>query len=475
MALREYQERAISEIKNQFVSGHQRVLLWMATGAGKTVIFCEMTKGARSRHKSTLIVVRGRKLVDQASQRLWREKTEHGVLMAKHWNYRPTLPTQVASIDTLLARGLRPRADLIILDEAHLATSAGYREFLEHYKDAFVVGCTATPYSPGGLGHIATTVVHPVSMLDLISAGHLVGFRYYAPSEPNMNGVKISSSTKDYVSSETEERMVAGKITGSIIGHWKKIAQGRPTICFAVNIHHSKLIVEEMNANGIRAEHCDADTPDNEREAVIKRLQVGETEIVSNVGIFCTGVDIPEVSCIIVARPTKSYNLYIQQAGRGTRPSPGKSDCIYLDHAGNIRAHGFPTDEPEVDLSTGEKEDNGEKTKTCNNCFAAFRGNQCPYCDSEVSDGEGHAKEVEVEDGELREIIVTAKDPVEQWFEYLTQQRRESGKKQAWIYHQMLRKFPIEKCSKFIPAWFKNSTREKPAFSDSPFHGWSGA
>ena len=233
------------------------------------------------------------------------------MLMANHWNYRPNERCQVCSIDTLIARKLYPEADLIILDEAHLFTKKSQAgEFVQYYKDrSYIVPVTATPYLPEGLRHVAETFVHPITMEQLIEEGHLIKFRYFAPSEPDLKDVRISSTTKDYVTDELEKAMVAGQLTGKIIDNWKKIASDRKTILFAVNVHHSKLLTERFNQAGIKAEHCDADVPDKERNEIIKRLESGETRVVCNVGIFCTGVDIPSLGAIIMARPTKSYNL----------------------------------------------------------------------------------------------------------------------------------------------------------------------
>lgn len=471
MSLRDYQIKGIADIKEEFKGGFRKVLLWLATGSGKTVIFCDMVKESTKRGKYCLIVVRGRKLVDQASQRLFREGVSHGVMMAGHWNFKPSMPVQVCSIDTLISRGLKPRADLIIIDEAHLAQSGGYKEFLAQYHSGtFVVSVTATPYSDKGLAHIAQKIVHPISMQELIDQNYLVPFRYFAPSEPNLDGVKVDYKTKDYANKELETRMVAGQLTGKIIEHWKSIAEDRPTILFAVNVHHSKILVEQFNASGIVSEHCDADVPDKQRNETIKRLENGKTKVVCNVGIFCTGVDIPCLGAIVMARPTQSYNLFIQQAGRGTRicPETGKQNCILLDHAGNIKRHGFPTMEPEVNLDgkiTGEK---GElESKICKNCFCVYRGKICPECG--VAPPAEEPKEIVETEDKLEEISITAKTPIEQWLEYLTIQRRKTNRKQAWIYHKLLEKFSWNESLPYLPKWFIEQGDRGQA---SPF-GWS--
>lgn len=468
--LRDYQIKGIDEIRGHFASGHKKVLLHLATGSGKTTIFCAMISEAIKRGKKCLIVVRRRLLVQNACDRLSREGIDHGVLMADHWNHRPHLPVQVASIDTLIARGIRPDSDLIVIDECHDAVSNGYKEFLSDY-DCFMVSVTATPYTDKSLRHLAEAIAHPITMQQLIDQGFLVPFRYFAPSTPNLTGVKISSSTKDYVTDQLEERMVSGKLTGDILDHWVKIAQGRPTIGFAVNIHHSNILKDVFLNNGVKAEHCDADTKDAERKAIIRRLESGETQVVFNVGILCTGVDIPPLGALISARPTKSLNLWIQQCGRGTRIYPGKTDCILLDHAGNIDEHGFPTLEPEANLDGKPvSERTKSELKTCEKCFCVYRGDECPEC--------GHAPErskgsnLAVKPGVLTEI--KALDPIQEYFIKLKREQKMSGRKTAWIYYKMLERFSLDDIIEYVPQWFIDKQRGSDVFAFSPFRGHSG-
>jgi len=397
--LRPYQLLGVNQIKDGFRDGKKRVLLWLATGGGKTVVFCHIVKETVQRSRRAIIVVRGRKLVDQASNRLTREGVVHGVLMNQHWNFRPNAPVQVCSIDTLMARGWRPEADVIIIDEAHMAVSDGYKEFLAHdkYKAAYVVAVTATPYTTKPMAHLAEFVVHPIEVEELFATGYLTRPRYFAPTKPpDMQGVKTSKSTGDYVTEQLAAVMDKSTIMGDIVSHWKKLAENRPTICFAVNVEHSKHIAEAFNAEGIVAEHCDADTPESVREEIIARIVSGKTKVVTNVGILCTGVDIPPVSCIISARPTLSFNLYVQQAGRGTRPMYAdgfdletdagrvqaiahgvKPNFIFLDHAGNVQRHGFINEEPVFDISKKFERKGSVLTKRCEACFAVVEKFPC--------------------------------------------------------------------------------------------------
>lgn len=465
--LRPYQESSLTEISQHFRQGRKKVLLWLATGGGKTVVFCEMIKRAHERGLNTVVIVRGRQLVKQASDRLFREKVNHGVYMAGHWNYRPNFPHQVASVDTLIARGDRPKADLVIVDEAHMATSKEYRRVLEYYSNAFIVAVTATPYVKGGLRHIADAIVHPVSMLQLVEQGYLAPFRYFSPSEPDLTGVKVSSMTKDYVTDQLEGAMCQGQLTGKIIDHWKQIASDCPTLCFAVNVRHSKFLVDKFLEAGVAAEHCDADTPDEERQQIIERLRSGRTKVVCNVGVLSTGVDIPCLRALIMARPTKSRNLFIQQAGRGTRTFEGKSNCILLDHAGNIGRHGLPSDEIGVDLDGKEKSESVRmESKICKACFAVYRGKLCPECGIEAPPAPTPLLEESEE--KLRELTGIEQDPVLRTMNQLKREAREKGRKAAWVYYKLTDIFGLDACREHLPEWFIRQKTEG-VFAGSPF------
>lgn len=459
MSLRHYQFDAINQIRGLFSGGCFRVLLHLATGGGKTHIFSYILKQTQF---DAIMVVRGRKLVDQASQRLIREKVPHGVLMANHWLRRPGERIQVCSIDTLVSRKLKPKAKLIVIDEAHTATSDGFLEFLKQYPGAYVLGVTATPYSDRPLKQIFEHVVHPISIRGLIQEGFLVPPKYFCPPGADTSAVKVSRATKDFVTADLEKACDTNALVGDLVSHWRELANGRPTICFAVSIKHSRHIVDSFNAAGIPAEHIEAETPDRERSAVLARLQSGETKIVSNVGILCTGVDMPHVSCILQARPTKSYILYIQQLGRGTRSFSGKENFLVLDHADNVRRHGFIEDEQPADLE-GKGARGICDVKICAECYAAFKGRQCPSCDC-VVESEIYHRVIEVIPGKLTELsdVPPPKDLTDalEYHAYLIEKSNRFGYKPGWVFFQMKERFgdavANQVCNKKrIPAWLR--------------------
>lgn len=449
--LRAYQHQALMDIRSAYRNGTKRILLHMPTGSGKTVIFCEVARGAIAKGNPTLIITRGRKIVDQASERLSREGLDHGVLMANHKKYDLDKPVQVASIDTVLSRGIKPKASLIIIDEAHLATSKGYADFIAQYPDAWILSVTATPFPQKPLKHLAERVVRPTRFSRLVELNYLSPPKYFCPSMPDLSKVKIKS-TGDYDEKDLEKAM-GQSITGDIVSHWKKHASGRPTIVFAISIEHSKAIVRTFIENGVTCAHCDSHTKDEERERLFTALKSGEISVLVNVGILSTGVDIPEVSCIVLARPTRSLCLYYQQLGRGTRIAEGKKDLLILDHADNVRAHGFLEDEPEANLEgvkLGRKsKPNQIPIKVCEECFAAVPSGvlKCPQCEFLFPKRAPLIKRVE---GNLQEVKRTEADVarLKTWIEIQERERDHLleiaaiyGNKIGWVYHQLLDKY----------------------------------
>ena len=389
MQLRDYQARADDGVRQHYANGEKRVLLHLATGGGKTRAFSYMLMQAAERGRKCIMVVRGRELVNQASRRLSESGVhDHGVMQGNHWNYRPSAPIQICSIDTLRARGIYPEADFVVIDECHYAGSKSFRDFIDRYPNAYILSVSATPHVKGGLGFLASKVVYPISIQDLMDQGYLVRPRYFAvPSDLDRSALKIDSKTRDYTNKSAGEAVEKAHICGDAIKHYKTHGGSRSAIYFAVSVEASVRACLDFNAAGVSAAHIDAKTPQTERDEILASLEAGKIKVVTNCGVLTTGVDIPCVGAIILARPTASYNLFIQMIGRGTRPYQGKDDFLVFDHAGNIGEHGFIEHERKCSLEGKEPQETKVKTVTCEKCYAVFEPRKSNYvCRSIMND-----------------------------------------------------------------------------------------
>jgi DNA repair protein RadD len=139
-----------------------------------------------------------------------------------------------------------PPAELIIVDEAHHAPSRTYRRLLEAYPEAVVIGITATPTrSDGrGLGDIFEILIECPPVVELIAGGFLVGTKVFAPTTPNLEGVRVERG--DYVERELASRMDQAELVGDIVSHWHRLAERRRTVVFASSVGHSVHLRDEF-------------------------------------------------------------------------------------------------------------------------------------------------------------------------------------------------------------------------------------
>jgi len=489
LQLRDYQEKAIAEIRRHYAQKSRKVILQLATGAGKTATFCRMLQGCHERGKSAIMVVRGAKLVHQASERLTREGVPHGIWQAGNTT-RTDERIHVASIDTLYTRKIAPPADFLVFDETHLATGASYQWLTSHenYKKSFFLGVSATPYAATGLRHVGDEVIYPISILQLIEKGYLVGAKYRTPHTPDLKGVKKNAG--DYTSASLMKRLNEDDeqegLKGSLVKEWREQCQGRPTLLFAVNIEHAKELGHELESAGARTAHIDGSTPHAERDEIIHRLEQKEIDVITSVGVLTTGVDIPSLECLLICRPTTSYNLWIQMLGRGTRPSPGKDHFLVVDLAGNTNKLG-PIEAELVGSVEPTKNPSPRSNMTmCEQCFAAFPRTQrernethwlCPACGGEldklvrdhtgrvIEHGEGELaeREIEIWELDLPALIDTAKRRgyKKGWIRITIEQRYGAdAAEKAWRRVQRLRRWPLKAARP--PRTHNSSTASSP-------------
>ena len=206
--LRPYQYDVMARVEAAIAAGHRHPLLVAATGAGKTVIAAAIVKAYADCSRRVLFFSHRREITKQTCEKLFALGIDAGIIQAG-WPGRPCQSVQVASIQTLHARGELPPADLVIVDEAHHARAASYQAVLAKYPNAVLLGLTATPCRKDGrgLGNVFDVLVECPQVDELIGLGFLVPTVVYGPPSPiDLSGVRTQAG--DYVETQLAERMI---------------------------------------------------------------------------------------------------------------------------------------------------------------------------------------------------------------------------------------------------------------------------
>lgn len=318
MDLRPYQHRALADVRAAWTAGARRILLVMPTGSGKTqsavaVVVASVAKGRR-----ILWLAHRRELIDQASTTLTRLGVPHGVLLAGRAT--SPAPVQVASVQTLVARGDRPPADLVVHDEAQHDTAATFRAVAEAYPDATHLGLTATPERGDGtgLGNVYQALVAPVTITELVAGGYLVPCDVLAPARKGAH------------------------LAGDPVAVWQAHAEGRQTIAFCATVAQAHALSAAFVAAGVPAACVEGETATDLRADVLARYAAGHLRVVTNVYVLTEGYDAPATAVCLLTRGCGSASTYLQMVGRALRPSPGKRRALLLDLRGCVWDHGLP-------------------------------------------------------------------------------------------------------------------------------------
>jgi superfamily II DNA or RNA helicase len=408
--LRDYQSDLVTRTGNA-LRRVRRALVVLPPGGGKTVIAAFIAQRFTGKNDRAYFNCHRSELLRQTSRTFTNCNLRHGFIAAGHTGHPGEL-AQICSIDTLKNRvpNIAP-PKVALWDECHHIGAAGWAAIMKEWADTYHIGLTGSPWrlDGTGLGEFFDEMVLGPTARELIDMGNLSEYQLYAPSAPDMKGVHKERG--DFAKGESAERMSKPKLVGDMITHWRKHANGMRTVGYACNVKHSRFMAEEFNRHGIPSAHLDGDTPAFERARIITEFVEGKILVLWNVNLFSEGFDLSayagrdvRIEAVILARPTNSLSLYLQQTMRCMRPG---GIGVILDHAGNSHRHGFPDDERDWTLDGKAKgkaaNDNAPPPPvTCSGCFMQIRRplpQCCPGCGKQL---EAEARQIEVAEGELK-------------------------------------------------------------------------
>ena len=191
-----------------------------------------------------LILTHRREILNQTSLNLSFSKLDHGLIQAG-LNVNLEYPIQVASIQTFWHRCMLrnriplPAADVIIVDEAHHIRATTWSKILDAYPNARRLGLTATPCRGDGrgLGNYFDKLIEGPKIPELINGKWLVRTIYFAPTDPNLKGVKTQGG--DYQLKALSARMNRSELRRNWKNFEKVIHEGPPKhVCFTPESRH---------------------------------------------------------------------------------------------------------------------------------------------------------------------------------------------------------------------------------------------
>lgn len=370
MELRPYQRALVEECSALFRAGWSTVCLQSGTGSGKTHTASAVIERVIARGQRCVFLAHLDSLIEDTHERLAAMGVPCGFIQAGRPS-DPTAPVQVASIQTLLSRGDRPPAHLLIPDECHRTLAAGYRDLIEAYPGSAILGLTATPQRGDGRplgkasGGIFEKLVPGPSNRWLTENGFLVPCDVLAPDG------------------------YASALAVAPVDAYMKFTPFQRGIFFCANHAHADEVFGELVARGVECALIVADTPREERRRLRAEFAAGRVRAIVGVSVFLEGWDVPSIEVVVLGRAFGVCAAYLQGIGRGLRPSPdtGKTRCTVLDLRGAFALHGLP-DEDRVWSLEGRAVRRAETTTAiarCKHCLAVFRPQtRCPRCGAEM-------------------------------------------------------------------------------------------
>ena len=356
---RPYQARAIEAVRHRWAQGARCVCLVLPTGGGKTFTAARLCNGSR-----VLWIAHRRELIDQAMMALRGEFPDrHVAAIAPGHDRVPSARVQVATVQTLLARGDRPAADLIVYDEFHHYVAEDWHRVAEAYPGVRSLGLTATPERADGkpLGDMADALVVGATYSELLSDGYLVPCRVYQP--PTSLGAR--------------------ELAQDPLAAYQRYTPGAQAFVFVGSVRLAYEQADRFTSAGIPSAVVEAKTKRQDRARAITDFSAGRVRCLVNVYALTEGVDVPSASAIILARGCDHVGMYLQIAGRILRPYPGKAEATLVDLTGASLQHGLPTADRAYSLEgDGISGPAVQALRNCLKCGACFpsRPGPCPEC-----------------------------------------------------------------------------------------------
>ncbi|WPO78033.1 DEAD/DEAH box helicase [Flavobacterium sp. KACC 22761] len=323
------------------------LLYQLPTGGGKTVIFSEIVRRYLSNNDKKVVVLTHRiELCKQTSKMLKGFGVSNKIINSKV----KELPDQndyscfVAMVETLKNRINDEKLHLdniglVIIDEAHYNS---FRKLLNSFKNAFILGVTATPLSSNiklPMHQSYDELIVGDTIGSLIDKGFLARATTYS-YDVGLTSLKVGING-DYTVKSSDDLYTNSMMQEKLLHAYTERSLGKKTLIFNNGIHTSLYVYDTFREAGYDIRHLDNTSSSEERKDILAWFKKTPDAILTSVGILTTGFDEPTVETIILNRATKSLTLYFQMIGRGSRKLPGKDEFTVIDLGNNAARFGL--------------------------------------------------------------------------------------------------------------------------------------
>ncbi|KAL7627634.1 putative ATP-dependent helicase IRC3 [Parahypoxylon ruwenzoriense] len=353
--LRNYQEECIQSVLTSLKNGHKRLGISLATGSGKTVIFTQLIDRiapSLDGASQTLVLAHRRELVEQAARHCTNAypgkviEIEMGNMHASGFADVTIASIQSITSGDRISKFDPSRFKLVLVDEAHHIVAPGYLKTLEHFglhekrdDSPTLVGVSATFSRFDGLrlGAAIDEIVYHKDYVDMIGEKWLSDVVFTTvQSTADISRVRRNAHG-DFQPGELSKAVNTTEVNEITVRSWLAKASGRrSTLVFCVDLAHVAGLTQTFRRYGIDARFITGETPKVERSERLDAFKRFEFPMLVNCGVFTEGTDIPNIDCVVLARPTRSRNLLVQMIGRGMRLHPEKTNCHIIDMVSSL-------------------------------------------------------------------------------------------------------------------------------------------
>lgn len=338
------QEAFLRNIRSLIKSGEKRAILVSATGTGKTYASAFAVRDFNP--KRFLFIVHREQIAKQsveAYKNVIKDKS-FGLLTGNRKDFDADYvfaTIQTLSKDDIYTRFRKDEFDYIIIDEVHKAGALSYQKIFSYFTPQFYLGMTASPERSDGFDIYELfdhNIAHEIRLQEALEEDLLCPFHYFGIHDVKFENKEIDDNFRNFNHLTSDERVSYLLEKSEFYGY---SGDRIKALVFCSRKEEAKVLSKKFNKCGHPSVVLTGENTQDERLDAIDRLtndkNPNKLEYIFTVDIFNEGVDIPEINQVLLARPTESPIIFIQQLGRGLRKFKNKEFVVILDFIGNYK------------------------------------------------------------------------------------------------------------------------------------------